>query len=224
MSDKRHIMGEKKIISALVVGGETTAGPPLGPALGPLGVNILQIVNKINELTKDYAGMRVPVKIEVDQETKKFEIEVGLPTTSALIVKEAGIEKGSGTPHEEFVGSLSLNQVLKIAKAKTQISYGTNLKAIAKEIIGSCVSMGVQINEKDPRVILESEEFIALKDNPTVDMSEPAKPRVVKAPVDKPAEDKASEDDAAEKPADGKAPEDKGSEDKAANDKAPAKK
>ena len=224
MSDMRYTMGEKKVISALVVGGEATAGPPLGPALGPLGVNILQIVNQINELTKDYDGMRVPVKVNVDQETKKFEIEVGLPTTSALIVKEAGLEKGSGLPHEEFVGSLSLNQVLRIAKAKTQSSYGTNLKAIAKEIIGTCVSMGVQINEKDPRVILESEEFLALKDNPTVDMTEPTKPKVVKAPVDKPAEDKASEDEADEKPADGKAPEDKGSEDKAADEKAPAKK
>ncbi|MCH8022798.1 MAG: 50S ribosomal protein L11 [Thaumarchaeota archaeon] len=209
-------MGEKKVISALIVGGEVTAGPPLGPALGPLGVNIMQIVKEINELTKDYAGMRVPVKLEVDQETKKFEIEVGLPTTSALIVKEAGIEKGSGTPHEEFVGSLSLNQVLKIAKAKTQISYGTNLKAIAKEIIGSCVSMGVKIDEKDPRAILESEEFLALKDNPPVDMSEPSKPRVVKAPEEKPAEDKASEEKASED----KTPEEKPAEDKAPDPKA----
>lgn len=208
-------MGEKKVISALIVGGETTAGPPLGPALGPLGVNILEIVNQINELTKDFAGMRVPVKLEVDQETKKFEIEVGLPTTSALIVKEAGLEKGSGTPHEEFVGSLSLNQVLKIAKAKTQASYGTNLKAIAKEVIGSCVSMGVQINEKDPRVIIESEEFLALKDNPTVDMTEPSKPRVVKAKEDKPAEEKAPEEEASED----KASEDKPAEEKASTDK-----
>lgn len=217
-------MGEKKIISALVVGGEATAGPPLGPALGPLGVNILEIVNQINELTKDFAGMRVPVKVEVDQETKKFEIKVGLPTTSALIVKEAGLEKGSGLPHEDFVGSLSLNQVLRIAKAKAQSSYGTNLKAIAKEVIGSCVSMGVQINEKDPRVILESEEFLALKDNPTVDMTEPVKEKVVKAKVEKPAEEKAPEDGADEKPADDKAAENKGSENKTADEKAPAKK
>ncbi len=183
-------MGEKKILSALVVGGEATAGPPLGPALGPLGVNILQIVNQINELTKDYAGMRVPIKLEVDQETKKFEVEVGLPTTSALIVKEASREKGSGKPNEEFVGNLSLNQVLKIAKAKTQVSYGTNLKAIAKEIIGSCVSMGVTVEEKDPRIMLESEEFVALEENPPVDMTPVDKPSEDKAPVDKPSEDK----------------------------------
>ncbi|MHA2067153.1 MAG: 50S ribosomal protein L11, partial [Candidatus Thorarchaeota archaeon] len=88
-------MGEKKSVSVLVVGGEANAGPPLGPALGPLGVNVLAIVKAINEATKEYLGMRVPLKVNVDSETKQFELEIGIPTTSALIVKEAGTEKGS---------------------------------------------------------------------------------------------------------------------------------
>ena len=78
-------MADKKIVELLVSGGQATAGPPLGPALGPLGVNVMMIVNKINELTKDYAGMKVPVKVAVDPETKEFEVSVGTPTASALI-------------------------------------------------------------------------------------------------------------------------------------------
>ena len=75
-------MGEKKSISALVSGGEANAGPPLGPAMGPMGVNVLQVVNTINEKTKDFPGMKVPVKVEVDTETKKFTVEVGIPPTA----------------------------------------------------------------------------------------------------------------------------------------------
>ncbi|MEM3437021.1 MAG: 50S ribosomal protein L11 [Nitrososphaerales archaeon] len=146
-------MGEKKVINALIVGGEATAGPPLGPALGPLGVNVVAIVNKINELTKEYSGMRVPVKIAVDVETKGFDVEVGTPTTSALIVKEAGIQKGSGTPKTNYAGNLSFQQLLKIAKMKKQNSYGKSLKSVIREIVGSCVSMGISIEGKDPREI-----------------------------------------------------------------------
>jgi len=96
-------MGETKTVMALIVGGEANAGPPLGPALGPLGVNVMAVVKKINESTAIYKGMRVPVKITVDTESKSFDVEVGTPTTSALLVKEAGIGKGSGKPNAEFV-------------------------------------------------------------------------------------------------------------------------
>lgn len=147
------ILGENKVVNALIVGGKATAGPPLGPALGPYGVNVMNIVNKINELTKDYSGMRVPVKIIVDTDTKKFELDIGVPTSSALIVKEATIEKGSGKPNENFVGNLTFQQVINIAKAKQEKSYGKNLKAVVREIIGACTSMGVRIENKDPREI-----------------------------------------------------------------------
>jgi len=111
-------MSEKKVVEALVSGGQATAGPPLGPALGPLGVNVLAIVNKINEVTKNYAGMKVPVKITVNAETKEFEVSVGTPTTSALIVSELGISKGSGAPKTEKVGNLSMAQVVHVANIK----------------------------------------------------------------------------------------------------------
>ena len=144
-------MSEKKIIEALISGGQATAGPPLGPALGPLGVNVLAIVNKINEVTKDFAGMKVPVKITVDTETKEFEVTVGTPTTSALIVSELKIEKGSGTPKTEKAGDLTMEQLIRIAKAKQSEVLARNLKASAKEILGSCVSMGVTVESKDPK-------------------------------------------------------------------------
>ena len=138
-------MSSIQTIPALVVAGEVNAGPPLGPALGPLGVNIMSIVDAINEKTKDYKGMRVPVKIHVNTDNKEFDIEVGLPTTSALISKELGVSKGSGKPNEEIVGDLTLDQLLQISKSKIDSSYATTLKSVAKEVIGSCVSMGVKI-------------------------------------------------------------------------------
>jgi len=144
-------LGEKKTVAALVVGGEATAGPPLGPTLGPLGVNVLMVVKEINEKTKSYSGMRVPVKVYVDTETKEFTVEIGVPTTSALIAKEAGIGKGSGSPKTQFAGSLNFEGLLKIAKAKREQSYGSTLKSVMREMVGSCISMGVKIEGKDPR-------------------------------------------------------------------------
>ena len=146
-------MGEKKTVEALISGGQTTAGPPLGPALGPLGVNVLAIVNKINEVTEDYSGMKVPVKVTVDTETKEFEVSVGTPTTSALIISELGVKKGSGAPKTEKIGNLSMKQLVRIAKVKREELLAKDLKAAVKEISGSCISMGVTINEKDPRIV-----------------------------------------------------------------------
>ncbi|MEJ7642197.1 MAG: 50S ribosomal protein L11 [Candidatus Nitrosocosmicus sp.] len=141
-------MSEKKIVNALVSGGEASAGPPLGPALGPLGINILQVVNTINEKTKDFPGMKVPVKVEVDSETKKFTVEVGIPPTAALVFKESGINKGSGTAGTDFVGNISMESVVKIAKMKLDVSYAQDVKSTAKEIIGSCLSLGIKVEDK----------------------------------------------------------------------------
>jgi len=146
-------MAEKKVVELLISGGQATAGPPLGPALGPLGVNVLAIVNRINELTKDYSGMKVPVKVTVDPETKEFEVSVGTPTAPALIVSELKIEKGSGTPSTQKVGNLTVEQIIRIARIKRQELLAKNLKAAAKEVLGSCVSMGVTVEGRDPREI-----------------------------------------------------------------------
>jgi large subunit ribosomal protein L11 len=113
----------------------------------------MMIVNKINEVTKDYAGMKVPVKVTVDPDTKQFDVTVGTPTTSALIVSELKIEKGSATPHSAKVGNLTMEQVLRIAKIKRPEFLAKTLKSATKEVLGSCVSMGVTVDSKDPREI-----------------------------------------------------------------------
>ena len=146
-------MTEKKVVELLVSGGQANAGPPLGPARGPLGVNILSIVNRINELTKDYSGMKVPVKVLVDPESKQFEVNIGTPTASALIVNELKIEKGSSTPNTQKVGNLTIDQVIQIAKMKRSELSAKTLKGASKEILGVCVSMGVTAEDKDPREV-----------------------------------------------------------------------
>lgn len=160
-------MGEKKTLTALVSGGEATAGPPLGPQLGPLGVNIVAIVDEINKKTQEFKGMKVPVKITVDVETKEFTVDVGVPTTSALIVKESGAkikskdgEKpgGSERPGDTFVGNLTMEQVIKIAKLKMPDSYANSIKSAVKEVMGTCVSMGVTIEGLPPKEALKELE------------------------------------------------------------------
>src|SRR5829696_9168876 len=120
-------MSDKKFFSALVTGGESSAGPPLEPALGPLRINVLQVVNTINDKTKDFSGMKVPVKVEVDSETKKFTVEVGVPPTAALINKEAGVSKGSGNAGTNFAGNIGIESAVKIAKMKINKSYARNI-------------------------------------------------------------------------------------------------
>lgn len=146
-------MCAKKVVEILVNGGQATAGPPLGPALGPLGLNVLSVVNKINELTDAFVGMKVPIKVEVDVETKEFTVSIGTPTTSALLVKELSIAKGSGTPNTEKVGNLTMEQLIHIAQLKREQLFSKNLKGAVKEILGSCVSVGITVNEKDPKDI-----------------------------------------------------------------------
>jgi large subunit ribosomal protein L11 len=145
-------MKVKQEIEALVEGGKASSGPPLGPALGPLGVNISKVVDVINEKTKDYQGMKVPVKVIVDTSSKEFEIEVGSPPTSALILKELGAEKGSGDAIEP-IGNLSFESLKKIAKMKKDSMLAVDLKAAVKEVLGTCLSMGVTVDGKSPKVV-----------------------------------------------------------------------
>jgi large subunit ribosomal protein L11 len=140
-------------VKALVDGGKASAGPPLGPALGPLGVNIMQIINTINDKTKQFTGMKVPVTIKVDPKTKKFEVEVGTPPASSLILNELKLEKGSGSPSTHKIGNLTIDQVIKIAKMKSDSLLGKSLKHKTKEILGTCVSMGVTVEGKKPQEI-----------------------------------------------------------------------
>ncbi len=138
-------------VEVLVEGGRATPGQPLGPALGPLGVNIPKIVAEINNKTRAFDGMKVPVKIIIDSKTKDFEIKVGTPPTSSLITKELGVEKGSGSSKTNKVGNLSIAQVIKIAQMKGDSLMGKDLKMKVLEVVGTCTSMGVTIEGLDSK-------------------------------------------------------------------------
>src|SRR3989344_8437711 len=145
-------------VQALVEGGKATAAPPLGPQLGPLGVNIGQIVAEINKKTAVFNGMQVPVKIKVDADTKAFEIIIGTPPASGLIKKEANLEKGSGKAKHEMVADILIEQVIKIAKMKETATLGKSLKEKVKEIIGTCQSMGILVEGKHAKETLRDVE------------------------------------------------------------------
>ena len=144
---------KKQTVEALVDGGKATAGPPLGPALGPLGLNLNQVINAINEKTSAFDGMKVPIKLIVDSETKQFEVKVGTPPVSALVLKELGIEKGAQTPGEEIVGDITLEQIKKIAHIKMENMLSYKESAAVKEVLGTCVSMGVTVEGRSPREV-----------------------------------------------------------------------
>ncbi|MHA1904333.1 MAG: 50S ribosomal protein L11 [Candidatus Thorarchaeota archaeon] len=145
-------MSQDKItISAMVEGGKASGGPPIGPALGPTGVNIFQVVTKINEITEPFAGLKVPVEIIVDPNTKQFEVTVGTPPTSALILKEVGVPKGSGEPNTNIIGDISLDQLKNVAKGKAADISALTMKNAIMIVSGTCVSMGITIEGKSPK-------------------------------------------------------------------------
>ncbi len=153
-------MGEVTI-SGLIEGGKATSGPPFGPALGPLGVNVANIIADINKQTAAYDGIKVPVKIIVEQTTKSYRVEIGSPPTSALILKELGIQKGAKTK-DEVVGNITVEQLKKVAKAKEKILYGKSLKEKVKQVAGTCKSMNITVEgmpAKDAIAKIESGEL-----------------------------------------------------------------
>lgn len=140
----------KQTISALVQGGKATAGPPLGPALGPTGLNIGQVISTINEKTKEFAGIDVPIKVIVDG--KNFDIEVGTPPVSALIKKELKLEKGSGNK-ETVAGDIKLAQAIKVAKMKIDSLKSKDLKNATLQVLGTCKSMNITCEGKSVKDI-----------------------------------------------------------------------
>jgi large subunit ribosomal protein L11 len=138
----------KETVDALVDGGKASAAPPLGPALGPMGVNIGQVVAEINKKTADFKGMKVPVKVIIDTEDKSFQVTVGTPPASALIKKEANIKKAASNPLTDKVADLKIEQIIKIAKMKKDSLLGKGVKERVLEIIGTCQSMGILVEGK----------------------------------------------------------------------------
>jgi large subunit ribosomal protein L11 len=141
-------------IEVLVPGGQADPGPPLGPELGPTPVDVQAVVEEINEQTAAFDGTEVPVTVTYEDDGS-FDIEVGVPPTAELIKDEAGFDTGSGEPHEEFVADLSVEQVKQIAEQKHPDLLSYDLKNAAKEVVGTCTSLGVTIEGENPREFKE---------------------------------------------------------------------
>ncbi|MEM7821671.1 MAG: 50S ribosomal protein L11 [Candidatus Aenigmatarchaeota archaeon] len=160
-------MSEKEVVELLVEGGKASPGPTTAPKLSALGLNAGNVFKLINEKTKEYIGLQVPVKLLIDKKTKEYNIEVGLPPVSSLIKKELGIvESGKKddktTEGEEkkvaLIGNLSMEQCLKIAKIKMKDMQAKDLKSAVKTVIGTAVSMPVTIEGKKPKEIIKEVE------------------------------------------------------------------
>ncbi|MGY0288351.1 MAG: 50S ribosomal protein L11 [Thermoproteota archaeon] len=143
----------EKIVNVMVEGGKATPGPPLGPALGGYGLNLGQVVKEINDKTKEFEGMKIPVIIYVDPEKKTYRIEIGTPPTSMLLLREMNKEKGSGNPKSTKIGDISMEKIVKIAKIKMKEMNTSDLAKAVKQVLGTAVSMGITVDGKDPREV-----------------------------------------------------------------------
>ncbi len=144
-------------VDVLIKGGEATAAPPIGPALSPLGINIQNVLKEINSKTASFKGMEVPVKILVDTGTKEFTVTVGSPSVSAMIKKELGAKKLATVNEDKsrnMPGSIPFDAVVNIAKSKESSMHG-DLKSRVKQVLGTCLSGGVTVNDKDPREVIK---------------------------------------------------------------------
>jgi large subunit ribosomal protein L11 len=154
-------MADKETIEMLVEAGKAAAGPTTAPRISAYKLNIGEIFKQINEKTKEYSGMKVPVKLIVDKKAHSFEIEVGTPPVSSLIKKEAGVELAKITEEEKTAGktttgNLTFEQVVKIAKMKKEELLAKDLKAAVKQVVGAANSLtGMQIEGKRPKEIIK---------------------------------------------------------------------
>ncbi len=136
----------KIVIKINLKAGEATPAPPIGTALGPHGIAIMDFVKAYNDKTKEMKGEVVPAVITI-YEDRSFVFEIKKAPVSAMIKKELGIEKGSGTAGRETIATLTKDQVEKIAKDKMVDLNTENLEAAKKIIEGTARSMGVKIEE-----------------------------------------------------------------------------
>jgi large subunit ribosomal protein L11 len=143
-------------IKILAEGGSMQPGPALSQKLGPAGININQVIQKINEATKNFKGLKVPVELDVDPSTKAFEVKVFSPPVSELLKRELGIPKGSGTQKKMQVANASIEQIISVAKTKLGNLLANNLKAAVSSVVGTCGSLGVLIENK-PAVVVAQE-------------------------------------------------------------------
>ncbi len=142
-------------IKLLVEGGAMKPGPALSQKLGPTGINMNQVIQKVNEATKNFQGMKVPVDVDLDVNSGNIEVQVFSPPVSELVKKELGVEKGSGDHKRSNSGNASIEQIILVAKTKLPNLLCKDLKSAVKTVVGSCVSLGLLIESKPAIEVLE---------------------------------------------------------------------
>lgn len=143
------------IIKLLVSGGEMKPGPALSQKMGPLGINMGKVISEVNKATTDFKGIKVPVSLDIDTKTKNFTVKVFTPPASELLKKEFDLEKGSGQPDKIKVANAAIEHIIKIAKEKEPDMLTNDFKAAVKSVLGSCVSLGILVESKDPKEVIE---------------------------------------------------------------------
>jgi len=142
-------MAEKEVVKQIklqIEAGKASPAPPVGPALGSSGVNIMQFVKEFNDRTANQAGLIIPVVISVYAD-KSFEFITKVPPVAVLIKKALGIQKGSGKPNKEKVGKLTMAQVRAIAEQKMPDLNAASIEAAMSMVKGTARSMGVTVEE-----------------------------------------------------------------------------
>jgi large subunit ribosomal protein L11 len=137
----KKVVGQVKL---QITGGAATPAPPVGPALGQQGVNIMEFCKAFNAKTKDSGGMVIPVVITVYSD-KSFTFITKTPPAAVLIKKELGKDKGSGVPNKDKIGTLTKAQVRKIAEMKLADLNAASVEAAMNTVMGTARSMGVSI-------------------------------------------------------------------------------
>ena len=138
---------EFKIIKLQIPAGKATPAPPVGPALGASGVNIMQFVKEFNDRTANQPGMIIPVVITVNPKDKSFTFVTKVPPVAVLIKKAAKIEKASGKPNKEKVATITKAQVKEIAEQKMPDLNAASLETAMSMVMGTARSMGVVVAE-----------------------------------------------------------------------------
>ena len=140
-------------IKLLVEAGDMKPGPALSQKLGPAGINIGKVIQDANKATASFKGIKVPIEIDVDIKTKNFIINVFTPPVSELLKKEVGVEKGSGQHKKINVANAAIEQIISVAKTKMPGMLCKEFKSAVKSVVGSCVSLGILIEDKNPKEI-----------------------------------------------------------------------
>lgn len=143
------------IIKLMVEGGKMTPGPAVAQQLGPMGVNMGQVISDVNEATKEFTGVTLPVHLTVNADTKEVSIKVMSPPTSELIKKELGVKTASGERLKQKIGNFAIEQVIGIAKSKHDSMLSNEFISSVKSVLGTCQALGALVESKEVKEVMD---------------------------------------------------------------------